>query len=124
MNDNPWAVDSINAFTCPGLKCPECIFFTKYEGVFESHAKENHPLSSVFFDKFKLQRKNDIVFPNNLSSEDLSKESKTVEFLTTSDQSQWNWEETDGMSPPNFCQYRKENNSRNRKHSNSPLKFF
>ena len=36
MNDNPWAVDSLNAFTCPGLKCPECDFFTKYEGVFES----------------------------------------------------------------------------------------
>ena len=70
MDDNPWAVDSIDAFTCPGLKCPECIFFTKEKSIFENHATKNHPLSSAFFDKFKRQGKNDIVNNDRLLSKD------------------------------------------------------
>ena len=54
MNDNPWAVDSLNAFTCPGLKCPECEFHTKKDTVFENHATENHPLSFVLFSKKEI----------------------------------------------------------------------
>ena len=49
MTSNPWQVESIQAFSC--LKCPECDFDTKEENLFENHAKENHPLSLVFFDK-------------------------------------------------------------------------
>ena len=49
MADNPWAVESLQAFYF--LKCPECNFDTKEEKLFENHATENHPLSFVFFDK-------------------------------------------------------------------------
>ena len=44
---NPWDVDSLEAFAC--LKCPECDFDAKFEGPFQNHAVENHPLSCVFF---------------------------------------------------------------------------
>ena len=53
MADNPWNVDSIEAFSF--LKCPECIFDTKEEESFLEHAFEDHPLSSVFFDKILLK---------------------------------------------------------------------
>ena len=49
MAQNPWAVESIQAFYF--LKCPECDFDTKEDNVFENHATENHPLSFVLFDK-------------------------------------------------------------------------
>ena len=47
--DNPWQVDSIQAFSC--LKCPECVFDTKEENDFKNHALDNHPLSFVLFGK-------------------------------------------------------------------------
>ena len=49
MTENPWQVDSIQDFLC--LKCPECIFDSKDDAVFEEHAIENHPLSFVIFGK-------------------------------------------------------------------------
>ena len=49
MDDNPWLVDSIEAFSC--LKCPECTFDTKGKDFFQVHAVENHPLSFVLFGK-------------------------------------------------------------------------
>ena len=56
MADNPWNVDSIEAFTF--LKCPECLFDTKEENSFLEHAFENHPMSSVFFGK-RLKKEED-----------------------------------------------------------------
>ena len=47
MSDNPWLVESIHDFSC--FKCPECVFDTKEEEIFEDHATENHPLSFGFF---------------------------------------------------------------------------
>ena len=47
MMNNPWQVESMEEFAC--LKCPECIFTTKEENVFQDHAVETHPLSLVFF---------------------------------------------------------------------------
>ena len=47
--DNPWKVDSIQAFSC--LKCPECSFNTKEEDWFQDHAVKNHPSSSLLFYK-------------------------------------------------------------------------
>ena len=49
MAQNPWAVESIQAFYF--LKCPECNFDTKEDSLFENHATENHSLSFVLFDK-------------------------------------------------------------------------
>ena len=45
--DNPWQVDSLEEFAY--LKCPECIFNTKKEDIFQDHAVKNHPLSHVLF---------------------------------------------------------------------------
>ena len=50
MTTNPWLVESVNFFLY--LKCPECVFETKYENEvkFQCHAIKNHPLSNVLFD--------------------------------------------------------------------------
>ena len=47
--DNPWQVDSIQAFLY--LKCPECVFDTKEEKNFINHALDNHSLAFVLFGK-------------------------------------------------------------------------
>jgi hypothetical protein len=47
MSSNPWLVDSVRAFSY--LKCPECDFNSKEEGLFQDHAVENHPMSFVLF---------------------------------------------------------------------------
>ena len=46
---NPWLVESVHSFLY--LKCPECVFNTKYENeeIFQYHALENHSLSNVLF---------------------------------------------------------------------------
>ena len=46
---NPWLVESVHSFLY--LKCPECVFSTKYENeeIFQCHALENHSLSNVLF---------------------------------------------------------------------------
>ena len=55
MDQNSWAVESIQAFYI--LKCPECDFDTKEENTFENHATENHLLSYIFFDKKLFKEK-------------------------------------------------------------------
>ena len=59
MAENPWAVESLQAFYF--LKCPECSFDTKEENLFENHATENHPLSFVFFDKKSVNKDFDTI---------------------------------------------------------------
>ena len=49
MENNPWQVESIQEFSF--LKCPECIFDSKEEDIFQEHAVKNHPLSFVLFGK-------------------------------------------------------------------------
>ena len=52
MFQNPWKVDSVQAFSC--LKCPECNFFTKEEKIFKDHAMKKHPLSLTLFVKSEI----------------------------------------------------------------------
>ena len=52
MSNNPWQVDSIEAFYY--LKCPECTFDTQEEFTFQDHAVTNHPLSFEFFGKSEI----------------------------------------------------------------------
>jgi hypothetical protein len=59
MAQNPWAVESIQAFYF--IKCPECDFDTKEENSFENHATENHPLSLVLFDKKSVKKDFDTI---------------------------------------------------------------
>ena len=49
MVNNPWHVDSILEFSV--FKCPECIFDSKDDSLFQDHALENHPLSFALFGK-------------------------------------------------------------------------
>ena len=46
---NPWIVGNIDDFNF--LCCPECAYKSKDEVLFETHAIENHPKSSVLFEK-------------------------------------------------------------------------
>ena len=46
---NPWKVDSIQEFAF--LNCPECVFKSKEENLFQEHAISNHPDSSVLFNQ-------------------------------------------------------------------------
>jgi len=55
MEGNPWHVESIHAFYF--LKCPECGFDTKEEKNFQTHAIQNHPMSSVLFGERVLAKK-------------------------------------------------------------------
>ena len=55
MKGNPWHVESIHVFYF--LKCPECGFDTKEEKNFQTHAIQNHPLSSVLFGERVLAKK-------------------------------------------------------------------
>ena len=62
MMENPWQVDSIEAFAC--LKCPECVFNTKENKVFQNHAVENHPMSHFLFGTPKSKSDTNIVVLN------------------------------------------------------------
>ena len=70
MEDNPWQVDSVQAFSF--LKCPECIFDTQEEDFFQVHAIENHPLSYVLFGKTskKYNFNESLTIEDDLKTED------------------------------------------------------
>ena len=61
MATNPWLVESVNFFLY--LKCPECVFETKYENEvkFQCHAIKNHPLSNVLFDNTVNPTENELL---------------------------------------------------------------
>ena len=69
-SENPWQVDSVQAFLY--LHCPECVFVTplKEQGNFHDHAIENHPLSLLgVFGKSNIKEEHHSVpqFPTNCS---------------------------------------------------------
>ena len=47
FNKNPWLVESIEAFSY--YCCPECVFRTKEESFFQTHALQNHSQSTSLF---------------------------------------------------------------------------
>ena len=53
--DNPWDVESLQAFLC--LKCPECGFDTQEKDSFQNHAIENHPKSAILFGRTMKEEK-------------------------------------------------------------------
>ena len=61
MDYNPWNVASIHEFW--SLKCPECVFDSKEEEVFQDHALRNHPLSFAIFGKTSTNVKEEFVDP-------------------------------------------------------------
>ena len=70
MFDNPWLVESIHDFSF--FKCPECVFDTKEEEIFEDHATENHPLSfGLFGEKYEDNTTESIIIKGQLISKRL-----------------------------------------------------
>ena len=72
MEENPWQVDSVQAFSF--LKCPECIFDTQEEDFFQVHATENHPLSFVLFGEISKEDnfKESLMIEDDFKTEDTS----------------------------------------------------
>ena len=63
MENNPWEVESIQAFAY--LNCPQCDFKTKDEDFFQDHAIDKHPLSHMFFRKLSGLNISDDMMMNN-----------------------------------------------------------
>ena len=84
MMNNPWQVESMEEFVC--LKCPECIFTTKEENVFQDHAVETHPLSHVLYGIPKTDSDANIVVhdydPNDIIK-DYTKENVNVQYSSS-----------------------------------------
>ena len=49
MASNPWMVENIEAFVY--YCCPECVFRSKDESFFQSHALQNHAGSNLLFNR-------------------------------------------------------------------------
>ena len=86
MADNPWFVDSLQAFW--QLKCPECTFNSKEDATFKYHAVTKHPLSLVLFGKeFNYPVENPII---DLIKTEISQEKSLDESLNSvNDKSEW-----------------------------------
>jgi len=71
---NPWRVQSIDEFNF--FCCPECVYRSKEENSFQTHALQNHELSSTFFhhadDPKAVETALD--YPNNESDIDIKEE--------------------------------------------------
>ena len=82
MVENPWLVDSIEAFSF--FNCPQCSFKAKDKNFFQGHALQNHPLSFEFFcSKKPKEIVTDIEKIELL--EDKTKEDETLEQLVFPD---------------------------------------
>ena len=83
MSVNPWLVENVHAFSF--FNCPECVFKTKTEDIFETHAVSNHPLSCMLFENsIKTIIKEEPI--SELELEQIAEESdKTLEELMHSE---------------------------------------
>ena len=102
---NPWEVKSVQAFL--SLKCPECIFTSKHEKLFQEHAVKNHPLSKALYDNTIF---NDSTMRKEFNDKFLSKiNAKTIDFEENPD------------DPEEITEYtlKKENVKKKRKLNNS-----
>ena len=79
--ENPWLVDSIQAFSF--LNCPECCFKAKDKNFFQGHALQNHPLSFEFFCSSSKKTKETVTEVESL--ENKTKEDETLEQLSLPD---------------------------------------
>ena len=80
MAENPWLVNSIQAFSF--LNCPECSFKAKDKNFFQGHALQNHPLSFEFFCTSSKKTKEIVAEIEKIESlEDETKVDKRLEQL-------------------------------------------
>ena len=56
-NHNPWAVPCVQAFNF--LCCPECVYRSREESSFQSHAIQNHPKSRTLFQPEPVEKLNE-----------------------------------------------------------------
>ena len=82
MDENPWEVDSILAFSC--FKCPECAFFDQEENSFQNHALEYHPLSFVLFGKYEENSYTNITENHHTDIDEYYDEGQNSDSLQTS----------------------------------------
>ena len=75
---NPWAVESVKDLTF--ICCPECVFKSKDESIFEEHAVRNHPRSESLFVKNKSNE--DMKFNEIVIEESIKLEEPDEEFET------------------------------------------
>jgi hypothetical protein len=84
MIENPWLVDSIQAFSF--FNCPECQVKTKDKNFFQGHALQNHPLSFEFFCTSSKKPKEIVTEIEKIeSSENKTEEDKTLAQLVFPD---------------------------------------
>ena len=84
MVENPWLVDSIQAFSF--FNCPQCKFKAKDKNFFQGHALQNHPLSFEFFCTSSKNPKEIVTEIEKIeSSESKTKEYETLEQLVFPD---------------------------------------
>ena len=68
MNSNPWLVENISAFNF--LCCPECVYRSKEEISFQTHALQNHSQSRALFLGDKSYEKHQIeIDPTEIKEE-------------------------------------------------------
>ena len=80
MAENPWLVNSIEAFSF--FNCPECQVKTKDKNFFQGHALQNHPLSFEFFCTSSKKPKEIVTEIEKIESlENKAKEDETLERL-------------------------------------------
>ena len=70
MTENPWQVESIQAFSI--FQCLECLCETEEEIQFENHATENHSLSFVLFGKKSKSNSTQVFEKNEFEHDDSS----------------------------------------------------
>lgn len=74
---NPWLVENLTVFSF--LCCPECTYRSKEYETFEVHALQNHPLSLSFFNKERIQVKDEPPFDSEITIEDQEMKEETSE---------------------------------------------
>ena len=105
MSVNPWLVENVHAFSF--FNCPECVFKTKTEDIFETHAVSNHPLSCMLFENsIKTIMKEEPM--SELELEQIAEESdKTLEELMHSEfGSPEHLDDVQMTLVQSFCNYR------------------
>ena len=78
MASNPWMVENIEAFVY--YCCPECVFRSKDESFFQSHALQNHAGSNLLFNRqtYDEETKVEITIDEDIKQEQIDIKPETA----------------------------------------------
>ena len=78
MASNPWMVENIEAFVY--YCCPECVFRSKDESFFQSHALQNHAGSNLLFNRQTYDEKTKVetIIDEDIKQEDIDIKPETA----------------------------------------------